>query len=353
MANPEWGTGKALRTPQSCLIQNNQDAHELFNVLTSTLETEFYSSLPAYSLQDALLIKDILESPTSSCPVSIEGVRNRSAFDLSSVAPYIPKSIPTRGLLASQLLCTTCGYKYPVRMDMFDSISLAIPVSVLGAPVLLQECLNKFVRCEVLQEVSCEGCSTSGSKTSVAKKLTFAKLPQLLCFHVQRLVWLNNGMLMKRSEHVVFPEYLCLDEYVYMGRKPKSSHVNPSLGLVGGKVEKPLGTLNNESITSLVGDVLTESGSTNLIVPKYRYRLNAVIVHLGDALSGHFITYRRGGAPDDSNSWYYTSDANVRSVSLRDVLASTAYMVFYERIKIWDFHFAWLLFIPVVYSLED
>src|SRR5688572_22920135 len=85
-----------------------QDAHELFNVLTATLETEYYSSLPVYSLQDALLIRDILESPETS-PRLVHGVRNRSAFSSATLAPHIPRTLPTRGLLASQLHCKSCG----------------------------------------------------------------------------------------------------------------------------------------------------------------------------------------------------------------------------------------------------
>jgi ubiquitin carboxyl-terminal hydrolase 30 len=53
---------------------------------------------------------------------------------------------------------------------------------------------------------------------------------------------------------------------------------------------------------------------------------------LGDALSGHFVTYRRGGPANDSK-WYYTSDSNVRQTELKEVLSSNAYMLFYERIS--------------------
>lgn len=65
------------------------------------------------------------------------------------------------------------------------------------------------------------------------------------------------------------------------------------------------------------------------------YKLAAVICHLGDVMSGHFVTYRRAPSlngrrfPDD---WLYTSDVTVRRSSLGEVLSSNAYMLLYEKL---------------------
>lgn len=58
------------------------------------------------------------------------------------------------------------------------------------------------------------------------------------------------------------------------------------------------------------------------------YQLAAVVVHSGDAHSGHFVTYRRG---NQTSKWFYTSDVEIREVSMEEVLQSTAYMLFYEK----------------------
>ncbi|KAJ8981885.1 hypothetical protein NQ317_007277 [Molorchus minor] len=58
------------------------------------------------------------------------------------------------------------------------------------------------------------------------------------------------------------------------------------------------------------------------------YQLAAVVVHAGDAHSGHFATYRRG---HQNSRWYYTSDVEIREVTVDEVLQSTAYMLFYEK----------------------
>jgi len=65
------------------------------------------------------------------------------------------------------------------------------------------------------------------------------------------------------------------------------------------------------------------------------YKLVSVVVHLGDALSGHFITYRRAPSSDGRrfpDKWLYTSDLLVRRASLADVLGSDAYMLLYEKV---------------------
>ena len=67
------------------------------------------------------------------------------------------------------------------------------------------------------------------------------------------------------------------------------------------------------------------------------YRLYAVVEHIGDVFSGHFVTYRRSpyvrAGDKFSNRWLYTSDMAVREVSLAEVLKAEAYMLFYERIQ--------------------
>lgn len=44
---------------------------------------------------------------------------------------------------------------------------------------------------------------------------------------------------------------------------------------------------------------------------KYKYQLRAVSVHIGQAHSGHFITYRRGIGYQNRTSWFRTSDTDV------------------------------------------
>lgn len=62
---------------------------------------------------------------------------------------------------------------------------------------------------------------------------------------------------------------------------------------------------------------------------KLLYSLRAVIVHVGGADSGHYITYRK----TKQSRWVYTSDTSVYCVPSHTVMSSEAYMLFYEMIK--------------------
>lgn len=91
----------------------------------------------------------------------------------------------------------------------------------------LEECLNAFVSSEVLQDVVCENCvrlkgnqneneqSSTKTKSTFVKRVTFAKLPQLFVIHFQRLVFSASGNSMKREDRIRFPNTLVLDEYQY------------------------------------------------------------------------------------------------------------------------------------------
>ena len=56
----------------------------------------------------------------------------------------------------------------------------------------------------------------------------------------------------------------------------------------------------------------------------------AVVVHMGTADDGHYITFRRY-ATEQSSKWLYTSDEVIETTTQEQVLSSCAYMLFYER----------------------
>lgn len=78
------------------------------------------------------------------------------------------------------------------------------------------------------------------------------------------------------------------------------------------------------------GDAKSLDSGLMMIQGKHKYRLCAVIEHRGPVDSGHFVCFRRGKKADQ---WLYTSDIIVESVSLMQVLLSSPYLLFYERIN--------------------
>lgn len=357
----------ALRERRWVIFHEEQDAHELFGVLTSTLDEEslkFPCTLSLFDLKS-------LQNPSNKYQSS-EVAMTRS-HGLLPVLPRREVEHPFRGLLASQLECLDCQYRHPVRYDLFDSLSLSFPKQA-WATVKLEVLLKKFVSEEIVNEVACPGCSktklnrlsaTSQVKSSCLKKLTLGKLPKSLCIHLQRRQWTNNGMPYKKYEYVEFPEVLHMADYVYSKTNSKSLPLKN--GLIGGKAvfggllnspETPtsgpvnlLRALNYDSRLMSHGLFLQSTHQSNTLnqsdvnhnMPSDKpqtdqaYKLTAVVEHIGDTFSGHFVTYRRSpylrAGEKFSSRWLYTSDMAVKEVPLDEVLKAEAYMLFYERIQ--------------------
>lgn len=356
----------ALRERRWVIFPEEQDAHELFGVLTSTLDEESLKFPGTLSLFDL----SSLQNPNNK--YQSNAVAMTRSHSLLPVLPRREVEHPFRGLLASQLECLDCQYRHPVRYDLFDSLSLSFPKQA-WATVKLELLLKKFVSEEIVNEVECPGCSktktneiepTSLVKSSCLKKLTLGKLPQSLCIHLQRKQWTNTGLPYKKYEFVEFPEILHMADYVYSSTNSKSLPLRN--GLIGGKsvfglLNSPptptsapvnlLRALNYDSRLMSHGLFLQSAHQSNTLchsdvnhnMPSDKssmdqaYRLTAVIEHIGDMFSGHFITYRRSpyvkAGETFSSRWLYTSDECVREVFLDEVLRAEAYMLFYERIQ--------------------
>uniref|UniRef100_A0A0P4WEE4 Ubiquitin carboxyl-terminal hydrolase n=1 Tax=Scylla olivacea TaxID=85551 RepID=A0A0P4WEE4_SCYOL len=248
------------------------------------------------------------------------------------------QDIPFRGYLASQLQCTVCGHKNPAQWSSFESLSLSLP-SLPWGEVSLQELLGAYITQEQVSEVSCEGCTHTAAlpvKTTFTKQLTIGKLPDCLCFHVKRTVWLENGSAIKRRDHVTFPEFLVMDPYTYTtsitaqaGEKGKLPSEDRSSKLLDN--HDITAALSHSSIpTPIKAKPMVHVGPVHY---DQLYRLQAVIVHVGDVFCGHFVTYRRGPANSHSKSrWFYTSDLLVREAGLEEVRKANAYMILYEKV---------------------
>lgn len=144
---------------------------------------------------------------------------------------------------------------------------------------------------------------------AVTKQVTFGRLPQCLCLHIQRTSY-EHGFPEKRSDHVAFPMLLDMSPHLF------STHVSADARM---RREKNYNALDTSS---------TVARFQNL------YRLCSVIVHLGVINSGHYVTYRRG--PPDGRfqcTWFLISDDVVEEVSDATVLKASAYMLLYERLR--------------------
>ena len=285
------------------ISREQQDAHEIFQVLISTLadEQQHASQMTwnsVLSSQDMLAIHD-------ESIVLRSGVR-ASKVQRKSLSPF-------SGLFGNQMWCKTCSYKYPVKFDSFDTVSLSLSSSFQFCSITLEALIRDFMCSEVLESFQCSGCGeVNGEKTSLLKKLSIGKLPQCLCFHINRTYW-QNGSAYKNNTFVTFSECLDIKPYCY-----NSSKINDEILRV------------SSLCSSKSTDEKCKTSQSRWMV-NTSYTLVAVIIHLGVVEKGHYLTFRKV-----NDTWYFISDNNTRVAPLSHVLHSNPYILFYERTMLAD-----------------
>ncbi|XP_068167746.1 ubiquitin carboxyl-terminal hydrolase 30 isoform X2 [Antennarius striatus] len=340
-----------------------QDAHELFHVLTSSLEEERDCQPKVTHLFDIQSLETLpnQDEETMIC---------RSRVPLHPIPSPWKCQNPFHGRLTTKMSCRRCEQQSPVRYDSFESLSLSIPLPQWDRPMSLDQCLQHFISSETIKEVECENCSklqqgTPGDgqvlesqRTTFVMQLKLGKLPQCLCIHLQRLTWSNEGTPIKRQEHVQFTEFLSMDRYKHNTATQKCQWIRSAPHPIrsenldestekptanGGELHKSSKTFTNGTCSS----IFLHSPGVNPHVSltydysstEYLFQLTAVLVHHGDMHSGHFITYRRSPSSPHklsqpfSSQWLWVSDDSIRKATLHEVLSSNAYMLFYERVQ--------------------
>ncbi|KAK2837282.1 hypothetical protein Q5P01_014494 [Channa striata] len=312
-----------------------QDAHELFHVLTSSLEEERDHQPKVTHLFDMQSLESLPDQveKTMTC---------RSRAPLHPIPSPWKFQHPFHGRLTSNMSCKRCEQQSPVRYDSFESLSLSIPLLQWGRPISLDQCLQHFISSETIKEVECENCTKvqhdtkihgqalESQRTTFVKQLKLGKLPQCLCVHLQRLTWSSEGTPIKRQEHVQFTEYLSMDRYKHNASTQRSQRTMCA--------PKPTKAENSDDVMGKPIKTALLSLTYDHSSTEYLFQLMAVLVHHGDMHSGHFVTYRRSpSSPRSSSSfssqWLWVSDDSVRKASMHEVLSSNAYMLFYERVR--------------------
>ncbi|XP_056677586.1 ubiquitin carboxyl-terminal hydrolase 30 isoform X2 [Monodelphis domestica] len=320
-----------------------QDAHELFHVITSSLEDERDRHPRVAHLFDMHSLEQQPEVTHQQISCRIRGALHPMSSTWKSQHPF-------HGRLTSNMVCKHCEHQ--------------------GRPLTLDHCLHHFISSESVRDVVCDNCTkieaegtlngevVEHQRTTFVKQLKLGKLPQCLCIHLQRLSWSNQGTPLKRHEHVQFNEFLIMDIYKYHlpGCKPRQHHPRPKEsagpapeGKDGAPAPAPASVQPGRTKALFVNGacsspaLLPSPGPFSLPgVPDYSssvylFRLMAVVVHHGDMHSGHFVTYRRSPPSaknpfSASSQWLWISDDTVRKASLQEVLSSSAYLLFYERV---------------------
>ncbi|XP_002131158.2 ubiquitin carboxyl-terminal hydrolase 30-like [Ciona intestinalis] len=361
------------------ISMDEHDAHEFFHVLLSTINEEMEVKKTECTIMNAVNGENISFNVKQRCIEDVKLLQNNSSSNVNLYGIF-------RGLLSIRLKCVSCGQKTPVKFDGFDSLSLPIPeTSVWIGRTTISECLKQFFAAEVVKSVDCDNCTQLASAESTKKKIQrkqlgtdslnmnkiseklwrnyyssderktstvqtkiksnfnrevmLAKLPQCLTFHLQRLVW-KHGFPVKNHTHVQFEEFLNLSEFLFstnLQRKNTSRAARKPNPLILKLLSNNNSRSNHFKTLNHCGLLGGFSDNVKHCKPQNAwYKLCAVVVHIGSwTESGHYVAYRR--VPTETfniskSKWVFTSDTVVRPASLSEVLSSTAYMLFYERV---------------------
>jgi ubiquitin C-terminal hydrolase len=197
------------------------------------------------------------------------------------------------GKTCSQLECKECGTK---KRNYEDFFNLSLEVKNMKT---VKNSLDKFISEEKIEGYFCDTCKKN---TTCSKKNTLAQLPNILIMHLQRIGYnYDTGLNEKDNSRLEFPEVLNLKQYSieendYDKRKNKSDEKN-----------KLLQSQENAS------DFIYEREEEY-----YEYILVGVVLHIGHADAGHYISYintNRNGKDStltrSNSNWLTFNDAYV------------------------------------------
>merc|ERR1719352_949297 len=127
---------------------------------------------------------------------------------------------PFTGLLTSKLSYSSGKSKTPVSYSTFNNITLSLPRQGLGT-VSLDTLLQMFVSKESIEGVE--------KQNNLVKQITFGKLPDCLCFHIQRTGF-SGGQPYKRHDYVEFPVLLNMERFTHTSQLVKQRNIQGLLG---------------------------------------------------------------------------------------------------------------------------
>ncbi|WFD27597.1 ubiquitinyl hydrolase 1 [Malassezia nana] len=197
-----------------------------------------------------------------------------------------------QGQLRNQLTCLTCGHT-STTYNAFMSLSLPVPTGRGVTQATLTQCLDAFVREEVLEKANAWHCPKCKKPRRSTKRLSLARLPPVLLVHLKRFTY-RGPVSNKIDTRVVFPtEALDLSNYMPPPLPPGSS---------------------------VRGVPASESQR-----PPYLYELYGVTHHFGSLTSGHYTASVR-----TQGLWYYCDDQRITPGDAQ-IHTASPYLLFFRR----------------------
>ncbi|XP_055684046.1 ubiquitin carboxyl-terminal hydrolase Usp2 isoform X2 [Lutzomyia longipalpis] len=184
------------------------------------------------------------------------------------------------GQLRSTLKCTVCG-NTSVTFDPFWDLSLPLPAS--SSRSKLENCLELFIREEILDGDEMPTCSKCQTRRKSTKSFTIQRFPKYLVIHLKRF---SETRWSKLTNIIEFPT----------GEK--------ELNLT------PYASSSNNHSSTL-------------------YSLYAISNHMGSTGGGHYVALCKH---PQTGKWHEFDDNIVRDATESSLVSSSAYLLFYERV---------------------
>jgi len=190
-----------------------------------------------------------------------------------------------QGQLRSTVVCARCGHS-SISFDPFMYLSVPVVQASGGAPLDVEQCVEKFSAEERLDGDNAWFCDKCKARVQASKRIELWKLPPLLVVHLKRFSFDARGRAAKISTYVDFP-LLDLDLAPYC----QSPQRDPPL-----------------------------------------YDCFAAINHHGEVGMGHYTAYAKNRV---DNRWHLYNDSKVSDVARADnVKTADAYVLFYSRVVV-------------------
>uniref|UniRef100_A0A2M4A4F2 Ubiquitin carboxyl-terminal hydrolase n=1 Tax=Anopheles triannulatus TaxID=58253 RepID=A0A2M4A4F2_9DIPT len=182
------------------------------------------------------------------------------------------------GQLRSTLKCTYCGTE-STMFDPFWDLSLPLPSS--NSRCKLENCLEMFIKEEILDGIDQPTCSKCNTRRKCTKSLTIERFPKYLVIHLKRF---SETRWSKLTNVIEFPTG------------------DRELNLQPYASEDNMGPVN--------------------------YSLYGISNHMGSTAGGHYIAVCKHPI---TKEWNEFNDNFVSETTERSLVTSSAYVLFYER----------------------
>ncbi|CDW78148.1 ubiquitin carboxyl-terminal hydrolase family protein [Stylonychia lemnae] len=248
------------------------------------------------------------------------------------------------GQTCSLMICKNCGNLRQMKENFYNlSLEVKNQKSIYDG-------LKKFITGEIINDFLCEACN---QKVDVERKTVIEKLPNMLIVHLQRIVFdYDTFQNAKLNSRVEFPNVLNLKPYMLSevmkqekellkqarkDKKKKEKEIEKEIGqnkkkeeqvkIEEGKIEEGSDEIQLDKM-EIIGNSPTKNEKDassddendqpdimEIDAPEedYQYKLVGVVVHMGTADAGHYISYiniTRGVKNEETPEWLLTEKEN-------------------------------------------